>query len=99
MIVPSSITEVSELTITIVLTKGFGESGIADMDAPFPSTRLQYTDEYDYSSDSDLEDEPEQSDQYLAGPLSLTGSTEHDNSSVPPDGLQVSHIRLCPHDI
>ncbi|KAM5532553.1 hypothetical protein V8D89_013759 [Ganoderma adspersum] len=41
-----------------VLTKGFLESGVTDMDAPFPSTRDSYTEEYDYASDSDLEDAP-----------------------------------------
>ena len=30
------------------------------MDAPYPSTWSTYTEDYDYGSDSDLEDEPEE---------------------------------------
>lgn len=78
---------------------GFGESGIADMDAPFPDARSRYTEEYDYYSDSDLEDELDGSDQYPAGEpdhaasSTSTDSTENKNGSIP-DRVQVSHIRL-----
>ncbi|KAI0745444.1 hypothetical protein C8Q76DRAFT_605875 [Earliella scabrosa] len=42
-----------------VLTKGFAESGIVDLDAPFPRNRPSAVeiDEYGYASDSDLEDD------------------------------------------
>lgn len=40
-----------------VLIQGFSESGVTDMDAPYPSTRPDSTAHYGYDSDSDLEDE------------------------------------------
>ena len=40
-----------------MFTQGYAESGIVDMDAPYPSTRLDKTTDYDYDSDSDLDDE------------------------------------------
>ncbi|KAI0661269.1 hypothetical protein C8Q70DRAFT_911337 [Cubamyces menziesii] len=40
-----------------LFTQGYAESGIVDMDAPYPSTRLDKTTDYDYDSDSDLDDE------------------------------------------
>ena len=45
----------------VVLTKGFAESGIVDLDAPFPRNRPSAVeiDEYGYASDSDLEDDPD----------------------------------------
>ena len=45
------------IRLYLVFGAGFSESGIADMDAPYPSSRPSSTDMYDYSSDSDLEDE------------------------------------------
>ncbi len=46
-------------TSRTVLAAGFAESGITDIDAPYPSTRLSFTDTYDFDSDSDLEDQDE----------------------------------------
>ncbi|RPD63868.1 hypothetical protein L227DRAFT_608404 [Lentinus tigrinus ALCF2SS1-6] len=40
-----------------VLGTGFSESNVADMEAPYPSTRPSASDCYDYMSDSDLDDE------------------------------------------
>ena len=43
-----------------VLSSGFAEtSNIVSFDAGFPSDQDPYTDEYDYESDSDLDDEDE----------------------------------------
>ncbi|KAH9942345.1 uncharacterized protein BXZ73DRAFT_87961 [Epithele typhae] len=42
-----------------VLSTGFAEGGIVEMESPFPSTRSSSSDMYDYASDSDLEDEDE----------------------------------------
>ncbi|KAM5532554.1 hypothetical protein V8D89_013760 [Ganoderma adspersum] len=40
-----------------VFGAGFSESGITDMDTPYPPTRSTSAEMYDYTSDSDLEDE------------------------------------------
>lgn len=41
-----------------MLSNGFAESkGRASIDAPFPEDQAPFTDEYDYESDSDLEDD------------------------------------------
>ncbi|KAH9942346.1 uncharacterized protein BXZ73DRAFT_97759 [Epithele typhae] len=41
----------------LMFSSGFSESGLSDMDAPFPSTRASATDQYEYCEDSDLEDD------------------------------------------
>ena len=43
-----------------VLSEGFLEAQTTDIDEGFPSDTLDYTDDYDYFSDSDLEDEVEE---------------------------------------
>ena len=43
--------------VGVVLTRGFEENKLVDIDADFPSDRLPHSEEYDYFSDSDLEDE------------------------------------------
>lgn len=50
-----------------MLTAGFAESGIIDMNAPFPNTRPSITDYYDYTSDSDLESEEDDEEPFLLG--------------------------------
>ncbi|KAI0331011.1 hypothetical protein GY45DRAFT_673314 [Cubamyces sp. BRFM 1775] len=45
-----------------LFTQGYAESGIVDIDAPYPSTRPDKTTDYDYECDSDLEDEEEWSE-------------------------------------
>ena len=46
------------LTRRIVeLGAGYAESAVVDLDAPYPPTRPFSIDEYEYGSDSDLEDE------------------------------------------
>lgn len=40
-----------------MFSAGFAESGVTDMDAPYPSTRSPSIDLHDYASDSDLDDE------------------------------------------
>ncbi|KAH9942342.1 uncharacterized protein BXZ73DRAFT_87955 [Epithele typhae] len=42
-----------------VLSTGFAEGDVVEMEAPFPSTRSSRSDMYDYGADSDLEDEDE----------------------------------------
>ncbi|RDX50130.1 hypothetical protein OH76DRAFT_1403001 [Lentinus brumalis] len=56
----SSLIRKASLHFGFLFTAGFAESGIADMDAPYPSTRLSFTEFYDYASDSDLEDQDEE---------------------------------------
>ncbi|TBU29596.1 hypothetical protein BD311DRAFT_660992 [Dichomitus squalens] len=46
----------------VLIGKGFSESGITNMDAPYPSSRPPVTEDYDYVSDSDLEEELLESD-------------------------------------
>ena len=41
-----------------VLSDGFSEGQARDINGGFPSDSRPYTDDYDYLSDSDLEDEP-----------------------------------------
>lgn len=49
---------VTSTFIHIVLSGGFAESnGRTSVDAAFPEDQAPYTDEYDYESDSDLEDD------------------------------------------
>jgi len=44
-----------------VFSDGFSEGRLKDIDESFPPDSLPYTEDYDYLSDSDLEDEePEQ---------------------------------------
>ena len=45
---------------SVELAAGYAESTIADMDAPYPSTRPASLRSYDYESDSDLEDEEDE---------------------------------------
>lgn len=40
-----------------MFSSGFAESGIKDMDAPYPPTRSPLIELYEYPEDSDLEDE------------------------------------------
>lgn len=47
-------------SIALVFAAGFSESGITDMDSPYPTARPTSTEMYDYTSDSDLEDEDEE---------------------------------------
>ncbi|RPD63866.1 hypothetical protein L227DRAFT_572307 [Lentinus tigrinus ALCF2SS1-6] len=54
-----------------LLAAGFAESGVADMDAPYPSTRPSFTEMYDYASDSDLDDQEEVEDLPSTGEQSL----------------------------
>ena len=42
---------------TVELGTGFAESAISDLEDPYPSTRSDSLQSYDYQSDSDLEDE------------------------------------------
>ena len=44
----------------VVLSGGFSESDLIDMDAPYPSTMRQDVDDYGYISDSDLESEDDE---------------------------------------
>lgn len=41
-----------------MLSAGFAEGEVADMNAPYPSDREPSTKAYDYAADSDLEDDP-----------------------------------------
>ena len=44
-----------------MFSDGFSEGRLKDIDEPFPPESLPYAEDYDYLSDSDLEDEePEQ---------------------------------------
>jgi len=45
-----------------VLSDGFSEGQTRDINGAFPSDSSPYTDDYDYLSDSDLEDEPSKVD-------------------------------------
>ena len=69
-----------------VLTQGFAESGITDLDAPFPSNRASRItlEEYCYASDSDLEDEPEDDDHEVYGmkKLSVGSSSRRGQGAV-----------------
>ena len=42
----------------IVLSEGFREGTTTDLRAEFPENEERYRDDYEYSSDSDLEDDP-----------------------------------------
>jgi hypothetical protein len=65
-----------------VFSDGFLEGKIRDIDEGFPSDSVPFTESYEYSSDSDLEDEPpcsEEDDDYEQS----CGSQDSD-SQVPP---------------
>ncbi|KAI1796418.1 hypothetical protein LXA43DRAFT_879681 [Ganoderma leucocontextum] len=70
------------------LTKGFLESGITDMDAPFPSDRQPYTEEYDYASDSDLEDEPPEEMKAVKPPPIYDGPADAELEEGEQSGVQ-----------
>ncbi|KAI0645432.1 hypothetical protein C8Q79DRAFT_911621 [Trametes meyenii] len=59
-----------------LLTQGFAESGVMDMDGPYPSTRPNSTEDYVYDSDSDLEDERVQDEATRLGGLSDEDSSK-----------------------
>ncbi|KAI0711678.1 hypothetical protein C8Q76DRAFT_737486 [Earliella scabrosa] len=42
----------------VLATDGFSEGSVTNMDAPFPADRDAFTEAYDYTSDSDLDDDP-----------------------------------------
>ena len=72
-----------------MLTQGFAESGITDLDAPFPSTRHSSMDldDYGYASDSDLEDEADEGSgelEVLMARTSLGSSLPRTASSAGP---------------
>jgi len=50
-----------------VFSDGSPEGRIKDIDGEFPSDSHPYTEDYDYPSDSDLEDEPFYSEEEDAG--------------------------------
>ncbi|RDX50132.1 hypothetical protein OH76DRAFT_1455600 [Lentinus brumalis] len=64
----------------LVLTQGFAEGGITDLNAPYPRNRPSYVDvdDYRYASDSDLDDELEDPDD------DPTGSFTKLSLEVPP---------------
>ena len=73
-----------------VLSGGFSEGDLIDMDAPYPSTLQQGVDEYGYISDSDLENENEEDLQGGPGGTSKTPSQMFFNyiiTSQHPPGL------------
>jgi len=51
-----------------VFSDGFSEGQARDIDGGFPSGSLSYTDDYDYLSDSDLEDGSSCSEEEDEGP-------------------------------
>ena len=68
-----------------VFSEGFSEARTKDINGGFPSDTLDYIDDYDYFSDSDLEDEAEK-DGEPAGDdeLELQHSSQDSESRVPP---------------
>ncbi|KAH9895071.1 hypothetical protein C8Q73DRAFT_645496 [Cubamyces lactineus] len=71
-----------------LFTQGYAESGIVDMDAPYPSARPDKTSDYDYDCDSDLDEQDEQdwSDTAVGSsldPESSKGDSEDRNAAAP----------------
>ena len=72
-----------------VLSEGFLEAQTKDINGGFPSDTLDYIDDYDYFSDSDLEDEPSCSAEEDGGPAGddeseLRHCFRDSDSRVPP---------------
>ncbi|PIL34172.1 hypothetical protein GSI_03883 [Ganoderma sinense ZZ0214-1] len=74
----------------LVLSGGFSESDLIDMDAPYPSTMRQGVDDYGYISDSDLESED---DEDLQKQPDSTGHSDYTrcNETTTSDCIKVSH--------
>ncbi|KAI0689655.1 hypothetical protein C8T65DRAFT_672775 [Cerioporus squamosus] len=69
----------------VVLTQGFAESVLADLNAGYPSDRAAVIDNYDYASDSDLEDSDEAEDVGGApGPPGVSPEDSATERGVPP---------------